>query len=99
MLGFSIPDVPNGDWPLMLFALNGGILAFLALWGLLAACAGTRTDEKEATEEVSIPTATPPQMVSTPVEADEVPGRAERRHRTAAASVIFSSVSRPVPPK
>jgi hypothetical protein len=47
MLNFSIFDIPNGYWPVLLCALDGGILVFLALWGLLTACFGNPTNKKE----------------------------------------------------
>ena len=34
MRGFRLPDFPNGDWPLIFLAVDGALLAFLALWWL-----------------------------------------------------------------
>ncbi len=51
MWSLSIPDVLNGDWPLMLVALDSAILVFLALWALLVVCVGTSTNKKEAIEK------------------------------------------------
>ena len=35
-LSDALPSIPNHQWPVLLLALDGGILAFLALWLLLA---------------------------------------------------------------
>jgi hypothetical protein len=33
----ALPDVPNADWPLLLFALCAAVLGFLGLWCLAKA--------------------------------------------------------------
>jgi hypothetical protein len=57
MLGFSLPDVPNENWPLIFLALNGALLVFLALWWLATVTLSTpdaaqtdnpTVDEKQA---------------------------------------------------
>jgi hypothetical protein len=43
----GLPDVPNADWPLLLLAVCGAVLALLALWGLAKALRGPDPTESQ----------------------------------------------------
>ncbi len=48
MWNIGIPNLTNGDWPIMFVALNGIILVGLALWALIAVVVGMPPEAKES---------------------------------------------------
>ena len=55
MSSVGIPYLSNGDWPLMFLAMDGAILAFLAIRVILTACGGISAVEKKVAEQ-ALPT-------------------------------------------